>query len=103
MSMDRLRNALKELTLRGLAAITESSFGMEGCNSAIAYYDSRKDDLIINLKAFQPAVDALGQLPAVQGLFGATEARRLAIQFVFNACRYVTDGLPFEPLLRIRG
>jgi hypothetical protein len=96
MSMDRLRNSLKELTLRGLTAITESSFGMEGCKSAVAYYDSRKDDLITGLEAFQPAVDALGQLPAVQGLFGAAEARRLAIQFVFNACRHVTDESSFD-------
>lgn len=96
MSLDGLHNLLKELTLCGLTAIAESSFGMEGCKSAVAYYDSRKDELITNLEAFQPAMDALGELPGVQGLFGAAQARRLAIQFVFNACRYVTDESSFN-------
>jgi hypothetical protein len=96
MSIDRLRNSLKELTLQGLSAITESPFGMAGCKSANAYFDNRKDDLITGLAAYQPAVDALGQLPAVQDLFGSAEARRLAIQFVFNACRYVTDESSFD-------
>ncbi len=94
--MDRLRGLLKELALPALAAISGSSFGIEGCKSAVAYYDSRKDDLITGLGVFQPAVDALSQLPAVRGFFGANEATRLAIQFVFNACRNVADGLPFD-------
>src|SRR5438552_13125946 len=91
--LENLHNQLKELTLKGLVAITGSSFGLEGCTRAIAYYDTRKDDLITTLVSFQPAVDALGQLPAVQKLFGVTEAKRLAIQFVFNACRQVADKL----------
>jgi hypothetical protein len=94
--MDNLHGQLKDLTLQGLGAIAGSSFGVDGCRRAIAIYDTRKDDLITRLGAFQPAVDALGQIPAVQGMFGVTQARRLAIQFVFNACGRLADGSPPE-------
>lgn len=92
MGLESLHSQFKELTLQGLAAITGSSFGVEGCKKSIAYYDTRKDDLITTLGSFQAVVDALGQLPLVQGRFGAAQARRLAIQFVFNACRRLADG-----------
>ena len=96
MGADNLNNSLKELTFHGLSAITASSFGLQSCKRAIAYYDTRKDDLITTTKSFQPTADALSQLPAVQSLFGAAEARRIAIQFVFNVCGRVADGSPAE-------
>src|SRR2546428_13386597 len=96
MQIENLHGQLKDLTLQGLGAIARSSFGVDGCRRAIALYDTRKDDLITGLGSFQPAVDALGQIPAVQGMFGAAQARRLAIQFVFNACRRLADGSPPE-------
>lgn len=96
MQMDNLHGQLKDLTLQGLGAIAGSSFGVDGCRRAIAIYDTRKDDLITRLGSFQPAVDALGQIPAVQGMFGTAQARRLAIQFVFNACGRLAEGSPPE-------
>jgi len=93
MDLDDLHDRLEELTRNGLEAISQSSFGVDGCSRSVAYFDSRKDHLFTSLESFQPASEALGQLAAVRDLFGSEQANRLAIQFVFNACRLVADGL----------
>lgn len=94
--MEQAQAALQTLTLQGLSAIAQSSFGIAGCKGGIAYYDTRKDDLVTTHASFEPAVEALARIPAVQTFFGAVEAKRLAIQFVFNACRWVSDGVPAD-------
>ncbi len=87
-----MKSALHALTMQGLASIQESSFGWEGFGGAIAYYDSRKDKLVTDLPAFSEAVNALEESREVSTLFGVTEARRIALQFVFNAYPLVCAG-----------
>jgi hypothetical protein len=94
--MDEARAALETLTRHALAAITESPFGVNGCRNSIAYHDERKDALFTGHPSFQGAVDALANIAAVQTHFGAAEARRLAIQFVYNVCKHVANGLTTE-------
>ena len=96
MTMDSLRGVLKEMTLTALIAVQESAFGIDGVKRAIAFFDSRKDQLITGVDSFPRAVDALGQLAAVREYYGAPQATRLAIQFVFNACGNIAGGLPHE-------
>lgn len=87
-----MREALRSLMTEGLESISRSSFGMERFQGAIAYYDSRKDKLLTDLPAFANAVRALKASPEVQKLFGANEAGRIALQFVFNAYPLVRAG-----------
>jgi hypothetical protein len=91
--MDEARTALETLTRDALASIAESPFGVNGCRNSIAYHDERKDALFTGHPSFQAAVDALANIAAVQTHFGAAEARRLAIQFVYNVCNHVANGL----------
>jgi len=97
--MDELADARERLqTLAGEAgaAILESPFGASGCARGTAFYDSRKDSIFTGLASFQPGIDALIRIPAVQSLFGIDQGRRLAIQFVYATCRPIAEGLPFE-------
>jgi Apea-like HEPN len=89
MSFDHLRQPLKELTQLGLEAIAQSSFGIDGCAKAIAYYSPSKDELITKQENFALAVDAISQLQEVKDLYGSAESPRLALQFVYKACSYV--------------
>ena len=96
MTLNELKEVLRSLTMAGLSAIAGSSFGIDGCRRAIAYYDTRKDEVVTALASFPPAVEGLAGFPAVSTLFGSGEARRIAIQFVFNACRHVGDSITPE-------
>lgn len=87
-----MRKALHTLTTQGLISIRESSFGWEGFGGATAYYDSCKDKLVTDLLAFSEAVGALEVSREVASLFGVTEAKRIALQFVFNAYPLVCAG-----------
>ena len=91
-SLADLREQLEGLTLEGLDAIDQSAIGIEGCQKAIAYYDSRKDNLITSLDTFQSVQESIGQLDEVRDLFGSAEAKRITIQFVFNSCAEVANG-----------
>ena len=96
MTMELLQSVLKDITLAALIAAQKSSFGIDGLKSAVAFFDPRKDQLITSVDSFPRAVDALGQLAAVREYYGAPQATRLAIQFVFNACGNAAGGLPHE-------
>jgi len=87
-----LKKAVTDLTLQGLKSIAASSFGMDGFGGGIAHYDPRKDALITELPRFGPAVDELKKIPAVQALFGANEAGRIALQFVFNSYSHAANN-----------
>jgi len=95
MELENIHPQLKKLTIEGLDAIAKSSFGVEGCDGAIAYYDTRKDELITSLGSFQSTVEVLNQSDLLRNLFGE-EGKRLAIQFVFNACAHSANGEPSE-------
>ena len=85
MTASLLKNALRTLTLQGLESITASTFGFDGFQGATAYYDGRKDDLVTPLPSFRAAVEALKKSEVISNLFGATQAPRIALQFVFMA------------------
>ena len=89
MNLDELRQPLQELTLQGLDAISRSSFGIDGCHRAIAYYNPIKDELITKQEAFSSTVDAIAKSQVVADFYGSAESPRLAIQFVYKACGYV--------------
>ncbi len=93
MTVDDLRPHLQLLTQRGLVSMAESTFGVIG---GTAYFDTRKDQLITSVSEFQPAVEALARTADLQTRFGAEQAPRIAIQFVFNVSRRVAAGVPNE-------
>lgn len=66
--------------------------GIGGFGGAIAYFDSRKDKLVTDGPAYAAAVSALEASPEIRALFGVNEAKRIALQFVFNAYPLVRDG-----------
>jgi hypothetical protein len=91
-----MRNELQELTLAALSSIGASPLGLNGYKNSIAYYDTEKDSVITSLPCFKAAVDSLSGHPDVIRLFGVTEASRLAIQFVYNACAEASSGEQFD-------
>ena len=91
MSLDVVREPLRDLTLQALTAISQSSIGIDGCRPAIAYFDLSKDALITSRETFASAVEALANSQPVQASYGPAEAGRLAIQFVYTACSHVAD------------
>lgn len=95
-NLDNVRYPLRQLTLSALDAISQSSFGIDGCRRAIAYFDHSMDELVTKEQAFGGSVDALASLASVQALYGASESRRLAVQFVYKACSYVSDTPSFN-------
>lgn len=93
MSIDLVYDPLRALTLEGLEAIERSKFAVEGCKNAIAFFDSRKDELVTGCPSFAKAVDSVSRVPEVIERYGSLEAHRLVVQFVFNACGiYATVG-----------
>jgi len=86
MSVDALRPILQSLTTEGLTAIESSSFSVDGCRNAIAFFDSQKDELVFSCASFAAAIDAMVRDEQVTVLYGPNEANRLVLQFVFNAC-----------------
>jgi hypothetical protein len=96
MTLAQMKETLKVLTTQGLESIAVSSFGMDGFDGAIAYYDSRKDDLVTGLPSFQSAVEALASSSAVSILYGSDQAPRIALQVVFGVYDLVRNGLSAE-------
>ncbi len=86
MSVEQLRPLLQTLTAEGLSAIESSSFAVDGCKHAIAWFDSEKDQLILDCPSYTAAAEAMATDERVITLYGGNEANRLVLQFVFNAC-----------------
>jgi hypothetical protein len=47
----QLNETLRALTFQGLAAIADSSSGLEGFHGGVAYYDPQKDELVTKIGA----------------------------------------------------
>jgi Apea-like HEPN len=93
MLIESAYNQLRALTLEGLEAIEQSEFSVAGCKNSIAFFDSKKDELITNCPSFSIALESVSKISEVVERYGSTEALRLVLQFVFNACSmYATIG-----------
>jgi hypothetical protein len=66
----------------------------------VAIYDSQKDDAIKSLEGFDPAVAAIASIPLVAARYGADQAARLAIQFVYEVGARLVDVAFDETVVR---
>lgn len=92
---------LKALTAKSLEAIAQAPLGFQRYRRATAFFDTSKDEMIVRLETFGPAVEAISQTKEVKEFYGSHEARRIALQFVYTACTFVTDVGAIEDVFEI--
>lgn len=80
--------ALVEASLERVAASDKPLSEFRG----VALYDTRKDENFTSLDAFEPAVESLASDPAFSERFGNAEARRVALQFVYNVIELLSEA-----------
>ena len=93
MLTDVARSAMLGLVQRACDVVTPSRFSVSGSRRGIAYYDTSRDKPITELAEFGGAVAALQADPVIATIYGPDNAPRLAIQFVYNTCGLLDDGI----------
>src|SRR5438874_3523477 len=81
------------LVQRACDVVTPSPFSVSGPRRGIAYYDISRDKPITELAEFGGAVAALQADPVIAKIYGLENAPRLAIQFVYNTCGLLDNGI----------
>ena len=82
MLIESAYNQLRALTLEGLEAIEQSEFSVAGCKNSIAFFNSKKDELLTNCPSFSIALESVSKISEVIERYGSKEALRLVLQFV---------------------
>jgi hypothetical protein len=90
---DVARSTMLGLVQRACDVVTPSPFSLTGSRRGIAYYDTSRDKPITELAEFGGAVAALQADPVIATIYGPDNAPRLAIQFVYNTCGLLDDGI----------
>ena len=78
---------------RACDVVTPSRFSASGSRQGTALYDSSRDKPITELAEFGGAVAALQADPVIAKIYGLENAPRLAIQFVYNTCGLLDNGV----------
>jgi Apea-like HEPN len=78
---------------RACGVVTPSRFSTSGSRRGTALYDSSRDKPITELAEFGGAVAALQADPVIAKIYGLENAPRLAIQFVYNTCGLLDNGI----------
>ncbi len=89
---DATRRGLLDLVRSASDVVPPSRFSPTGSRYGIAYYDTARDEPIIEVATFAGAVATLQADPSVALAYGAESAERLAIQFVYNTFRLLDAG-----------
>lgn len=78
-----VKRALRTLTEAATATVEVSGRGVESFRG-IAIHDTRKDETLTSLVAFEEASAAVASLALVQQRYGVHEAPRVTLQFVYE-------------------
>jgi hypothetical protein len=92
-NLDHLREPMTRLAQEALDTVIGDQARLEEYKNAVAYHDSEKDKHIEALFSFGPLLVALGETPLIISHFGYNVAGQIAIQFVYNVCRKIANGL----------
>jgi len=87
------RSTVLGLVQRAWHVVTPSRYSVSGSRRGIAYYDTSRDEPIIEVTEFAGAVAALQSDTVIAAIYGPDNAQRLAIQFVYNTCGLLDDGV----------
>jgi hypothetical protein len=90
---DAVRSSLLALAKSACELVPPSLFSATRSRSGIAYYDSSRDKPITEVADFPAAVTALQSDPLIARIYGPANAHRLAIQFVYNTCGLLDNGM----------
>jgi len=90
---DVARSTMLSLVQRACDVVTLSRFSVSGSRRGIGYYDTSRDRPITELAEFGGAVAALQADPVIATIYGPDNAPRLAIQFVYNTCGLLDEGI----------
>ena len=93
MLTDVARSTMLSLVQRACDVVTLSRFSVSGSRRGIGYYDTSRDRPITELAEFGGAVAALQADPVIATIYGPDNAPRLAIQFVYNTCGLLDEGI----------
>ncbi len=96
MSESALREALRALAEQTVQQIAGHDLELQYFGGATAIYDTRRDEIVTELPAYEGAVSALSILPLVEEMYGIEESGRLALQFVYGFLGRLTEPT-FEP------
>ncbi len=77
------KTALRNLS-RGVVSAIATSAGSIEAHRGIAFFDPRRDAVIIGQASFNEAGSAVSELPLLADRFGSAEARRVVLQFVYE-------------------
>lgn len=75
--------------------VTPSRFSTSVSRRGTAFYDSSRDKPITELAEFEGAVATLQADPVIAEIYGLENVPRLAIQFVYNTCELLDNGIDF--------
>jgi len=84
VSKSAVKDALRILAEQAVQQVAVGDHPLEYFGGATALYDTRRDEAINKLPAFEKARTELGALQVVQERYGQSESERLALQFVYG-------------------
>jgi hypothetical protein len=90
---DTARSAMLGLVQEACNVVAPSRFSAGRSRHGFAYYDASRDKSITEVAEFSGAVVALQADPVIATIYGPDNAHRLAIQFVYNTCALLDEGL----------
>ena len=93
MLTDTARSTMFGFVQRACGVVTPSRFSASGSRQGTALFDSSRDKPITELAEFGGAVAALQADPVIAKIYGLENAPRLAIQFVYNTCGLLDNGI----------
>lgn len=93
MLTDAARSTMLGLVQGACHVVTPSRYSVSGSRCGIAYYDTSRDEPITEVTEFAGAVAALQADPVIAAIYGSENVQRLAIQFVYNTCGLLDDGI----------
>ena len=93
MLTDMARSTMFRFVQRACDLVTPSRFSASGSRRGTAFYDTSRDKPITDLTEFGEAVAALQADPVIATIYGLENAPRLAIQFVYNTCGLLDNGI----------
>jgi Apea-like HEPN len=101
MTEPAAKEELRALVRAALERIHASGEGIEG-SRGVALYDLGKDEIFTSLNEFSPAETAVASLPLMQERYGANEAQRVTLEFIYQMLERISepafDEATFEAL-----
>jgi hypothetical protein len=90
------RTALLRFVQSAHQVVSPSRFSPNRSRRGFALYDTERDASITGVSEFPAAVAALQAEPDIAAAYGTCNSSRLAIQFVYNTCGLLDDGLDIQ-------